>query len=367
MDDTKIEFLINNFRNKSIDNQIIKKIVDNYDKYPLYIIKYITVYYPTDISNITIHNIIYNDQSDELMDCIISSYCVKLCDITLMTDFVCKNECMCYSRICWKLLYVGFIDALTKEPTFFLSSNVYSSLVNLISKTDVQDEKIFHFIKTVAQNPQYWNKIIKFIGDTELFSSNYGDIIFAIRDLILTNDKMNKEKQNKQINNFRDRYLLGSLLRKYNEKQKNVTNIVDNIYLTDINGAKNISILKDKKIQYIITLTKKQIFHVDDIMYLQIPIDDIGSVNFVEMTIDTIDQVVDYLNQHKIILVHCYRGLSRSVCFVILLLIKLGWSFQNAYDLVSKKKEYIDPNPEFIKQIVEFEKKQIMNNTVTQQ
>ena len=58
------------------------------------------------------------------------------------------------------------------------------------------------------------------------------------------------------------------------------------------------------------------------------------------------------ISENKNILVHCYRGISRSVCFVILVLMHQGSTFKQAYKIISDKKHNIDPNPEFIRQIL---------------
>ena len=132
--------------------------------------------------------------------------------------------------------------------------------------------------------------------------------------------------------------MLASVLRRYNEMQKNMSNIIDNLYISDIEGVKNISILRDKKISHVVSLTKKSIFQVSNIRYTQIMIDDVDSVDFVNETLVVVDEVIEYIKNKINVLVHCYKGLSRSVSFVILLLVRQGYSFRDAYELVQKKK-----------------------------
>lgn len=356
IDNSKLSDLINNFRRGEVDDHTIKIIINNYREYPQYIIKYITIHYPAECADAVVKYIITSSERQcELIDCILSAYSVKMCDISFMKNFVCVDNCACYSRECWRYIYDAFIELLITNPNYFiLSFNVYNSFTNLISKTDVVDEKLFLFVSDLAKFPKNWKYIIKFIKDTELYSTEYGDIIFMMRDLILENDKLDEKKQNKLISEFQSRAMLGNILHRYNEMQKNMSRITNNIYVSDIEGVKNVSIMKEKNIQYVITITKKSVFRISGIEYTQIMIDDVGTINFIDETLTIADKVVEYVQNNKIVLVHCYKGLSRSVCFVILVLIRTGLSFEDAYNLVSDGRVKIDPNPEFIHQIEKF-------------
>jgi hypothetical protein len=348
--------LINIFRNGTSDNKLIKSIIDNYQKYPLYIIKYVTIYFPVQIAEHIVNYIVMtNERKCELIDCVLQAHDVKLCEISLLKDFVCKNECGCYSRKYWRYMYINFLNVLKKNPAHFLFSyKMYDCFTTLVSRTDVIDISLHRFIESLSLNPKNWKIIIQFIRDVGLYSSEYGDIIFSMRDLILENDKLDKNNKNTHISEFQNRAMLGTVLRRYNDMQKNMSKITDNIFITDINGAGNVSILKDKNIQYVITLTKRSIFKISGISYTQIMIDDLATVNFISTTISTVEQVIEYIKNNKIVLVHCYKGMSRSVSFVILTLVKQGLSFQDAYDLVKKQRTIIDPNPEFLRQINDF-------------
>jgi hypothetical protein len=360
MDKNKLMELINIIKKETIDDINIINIINEYRSYPQYIIKYITVKYPKNTADHAIKYILNtSERRCELIDCILSSYSIKLCEIQNMKDIVsndiCKNECKCDSRECWSYIYLIFMDILTDNPELFLQSyNLSYSLTSLISKTDVIDEKLFMFVSTLAKNPKNWKNIISFIKEAELYSSDYGDIIIMMRDIILENDKLEDNKKNKLINNFQARAMLGSVIHKYNELQKNISKITDNIYLSNIEGTKNVAIIKDKNINYIVTITKRPVFKIRGIGYTQIMIDDIGSVNFIEATLDTVDMVIKYIKNNYVVLVHCYKGLSRSVCFVILLLIRIGIPFNEAYTMIQNARIYIEPNPEFIKQIEAF-------------
>lgn len=361
IDNSKLSELINSFRRGDVDKHKIKSIINDYREYPQYIIKYITVHYPDYCADAVVKYIATTEERRcELIDCILSAYSIKVCDISSLKDFVCVDSCTCYSRECWGCIYDAFINLLTHIPNYFiLSFNVNNSFTTLISKTDVVDEKLTVFVSELAKFPKNWKHVIKFIKDAELYSTDYGDIIFMMRDLILENDKLDKTVQNKMISEFQNRAMLGSVLHRYNDMQKNMSKITDNIYVSDVEGAKNVAILKDKNVQYVITITKKSIFRISGIEYTQIMIDDVGTVNFIDETIDVVDKVVEHIQNDKIVLVHCYKGLSRSVCFVILVLIRIGLSYEDAYNAVLKGRGIIDPNPDFIRQIEQFVSREI--------
>jgi protein-tyrosine phosphatase len=354
IDKIKLSELIDRFKS-GIDKNDIKSIITDYHEYPQYIIKYITIQYPEFCAEEIIRYIaVTSERRCELIDCILAVYSVRLCDVSTLRDLVCvdKDNCVCYSRKCWRHLYNGFIDLFSSKPEYFISSfNIHNSFTILITKTDVVDEKLYAVLNKLVESPQKWIFVIKFIMNAELYSTQCGDIIFMIRDHILKNDKLNEKKQNKSINDFQGRRMLMNVLCKYNEHQKNMSRITDNIYISDIEGVKNVSIMKDKKIQHVITITKKTVFRIRGIEYTHIMIDDLGTVNFIDETITTVDKVVNWIQNNKIVLVHCYKGLSRSVCFVILVLIRSGLSFEEAYTMVLNGRGKIDPNPEFIRQI----------------
>ena len=348
--------LLEIFKSRTVEVYHIKLIIEQYHNYPQYIIKYITMYYPKECAEEIIKYIITtNEKKCELIEYILASYSIKVCDISFMRDISCTNGCICDNRDCWKYIYNNFITLISSDLNYFLSNyNIKLSFTSLISKTDVQDEKLFILIGELVKSPKNWKTVIKFINDCELYGTDYGDIIFMMRDMFLTNDKLEEKKKNKLLSDNQCRLMLGISLHKYNDMQQNMSKITDNIYITDINGVKNVSIIKDSNIRYIISLTKTSIFKIDNIEYTQILIDDIGSVNFIDETLETADKVKKYIDLNNNILVHCYKGLSRSVCFVILVLIRSGMTYNDAYNLVLSGRIIIDPNPEFIKQIENF-------------
>ena len=64
------------------------------------------------------------------------------------------------------------------------------------------DDRLYVFIHALSKDPSNWKTIIKLIKDVELYSSDYGDIIFMMRDTILENDKLSEKNKNYIISEF---------------------------------------------------------------------------------------------------------------------------------------------------------------------
>jgi protein-tyrosine phosphatase len=198
----------------------------------------------------------------------------------------------------------------------------------------------------MINNPIYWSKIIRFINKTHLYGSVYGDIIFNIRDIIVS--------KTTGTSIFNDRLFLIYTIKKYNTNQKNMTRINKYIYITDIEGANNISLIRNKNINCIVSMTNKHIIKLSGIKYYNMAIEDNGSNDFINISKYIIDDILSDIRNKNIILVHCFQGMSRSVSLVLLILIKSGMSFYSAWMLIKEKRELADPHPGFIKQIKEY-------------
>ena len=68
----------------------------------------------------------------------------------------------------------------------------------------------------------------------------------------------------------------------------------------------------------------------------------------------------------KNVLVHCVGGVSRSSTIVIAyLMLKHGYSLNDAYDFVKAKKSNISPNFNFMQQLLDFERTRLNSKTPT--
>lgn len=375
IDSNELSALIVRFKDNNVDKGLISKIINNYSEYPQYIIKYLTVYYPELVAKYIIKYIVSTkEKNTNILTSILKTYDIKLCSdfftsddlatkrksVSVFKSFACPgvvnenaNSCMCSSKVYWDKIYKGMIELLTIKKHHILNNNVIESLISLLNMTGVLDDKLYVIVKDLSIDPKYWHMIIRLITKSELYGKDYGDIIYSIRDILTKHDN----KKNDTITAFASKYkgLLITALNNYNNIQMNVTKIINGLYIGDINVSKNVSILRDKKIRHIVTLTKKDIFRISNINYTQILIDDVDSENFITHTIGTFDDVINTLKKNRNVLVHCYKGLSRSVCYVILLLIRMGYTYDQAYKKVKdKRKKLFDPNPGFIEQIKDY-------------
>lgn len=421
--ESNYDFRANNNNFKYIDSHDIKEIIQEYKSYPLYLIKYIFTIYPKTSSREALDHIVKSrERRSDLMECILTAYSVKLCEIPDIS-FDCRlvracqaiseskaqsrqrgrnrdpdlygddednsllrggnkreedettrelidaiedintkpkhsAKCNCMDRRHWSYLYDYFMDLIDRDHRFmFESYNINYSITNLVAQTDVADSRLANILKKSIDIPERWRGLLIFIKKTGLVSSAYGDMIFSIRDAIIVNDRKERSKSDPRINKFNDRVLLSTLLKRYNQYHRNMSLIADNMYITDINGARNTDLLRDKNIDCVVSLTKRSIFKASNVRYFHIQIDDIESADFLSMTLDVADKVIELISQDQIILVHCYKGVSRSVSFVILVLVKQGMNYADALELVKKKRPSANPNPAFRKQLEDYSRR----------
>ncbi len=350
--------IVARFEHEDVNMELLKNIVDNYETIPRYIFKYISVYYAKLTSFcILAHIVNCTEKKCDLITRILDAHDIVLDNESIIKHIVYKDDTKCIrkSRKYWYYLYTYMIEYIYLDPKAFFKLHVNRSLSTLLIRTDVYDDKISDLLDKLSADPYNWAHILKFIKNAELYGEKCGDIIFKIRDNILQNDKMNQKDQ--KISDFKNRTLLGYILQSYNQIHKNISKITNNVYISDITIPKNVPIIKDKKINCIVSLTKKEIFKLTDIEYIHIAIDDIGSIDFIDATLESSKIIVKYINQNKNILVHCFKGLSRSVCFVILVLINNGMTFDEAYEHIKNRKTIIDPNPDFLDQLTKYHKK----------
>jgi atypical dual specificity phosphatase len=267
-------------------------------------------------------------------------------------------SCNCMDRRHWYCLYDFFMELVEGDDRFmFESYNVNNSITNLVAQTDVANDRLSKTLRRSIERPERWRSLLIFIKKTGLVSSAYGDTIFSIRDAVILNTRAEESEKNQQISAFRELVLLTTLLKQYNQYHKNMSKITDNVYITDINGARNTDLVRDKNIDCVVSLTKRTIFMATNVRYFHIKIDDVESVDFLSLTLDAADKVIELIQKDQVILVHCYKGVSRSVSFVILVLVKQGMTYHDALDFVKSKRPAANPNPAFRKQLEDYSRK----------
>ena len=129
--------------------------------------------------------------------------------------------------------------------------------------------------------------------------------------------------------------------------------IPEKLYLGNNESAKNLEILEKHQITAILIcgyfLSE---FFPDKFIYKTLEFED----NKYEIIIYSLIKGIEFIEKNKTILVHCREGICRSSTIVIAyIMYKEKKSFTEAENFVSSKKNNINPNENFVKQLKEFE------------
>ena len=135
----------------------------------------------------------------------------------------------------------------------------------------------------------------------------------------------------------------------------------DKLFLGNMTHAVTKQILLNLKITHIINMTPQftaQKFDVDkdlNIKYLQCPIYDNETVvinTYFEKAINFINNALNEKDKDNKVLVHCQAGVSRSSTIIIAYLMKMqNMKFEDAYKYTLARREIIEPNNGFVKQL----------------
>ena len=142
-----------------------------------------------------------------------------------------------------------------------------------------------------------------------------------------------------------------------NNEYDTISQITDNIYLSNIIGAHyiihdNSNILN---ISCVINCTKTipNYFEKNNITYMRVPVDDTTMQNIEQYFDSTYNFIEKCISENKKILIHCYAGVSRSATILIAYLIRKNkWSLDNTIAFVKSKRSIIHPNQDFYKALV---------------
>ncbi len=137
--------------------------------------------------------------------------------------------------------------------------------------------------------------------------------------------------------------------------------IVDGIWLGNIDSAEDIQFLKSKGIKKILTVMNQvgpNYKDEDGFIHKKIEIIDYDTQNIIQY----IGECLKFIKGDDKILVHCMAGASRSASIIIAYIM---WTkkmkYDEAYKFVKDKRFMVYPNPGFIKQLKIFEEELIKN------
>jgi len=132
--------------------------------------------------------------------------------------------------------------------------------------------------------------------------------------------------------------------------------IIDKLWLGSKQDAANKNVLIDMDISHVLTIdTEVTPPFPNEYKYLIIEIVDRPDENLKQHFTKAIEFIEEGRSQ-KGVLVHCGAGLSRSPSVVAAFLMKtFQVKYQEAIDLISRARPYVDPNEGFVQQLLEFE------------
>jgi len=138
-----------------------------------------------------------------------------------------------------------------------------------------------------------------------------------------------------------------------------ISEILPGLYLGNARDAQDRNLLKQNDIKSIINIsTHIPCYYNDDYSfdYLQLNCQDSSQENLLQYFDKTFEYIQKKLSFKENILVHCQGGISRSPSFVIGYLMKHhSKSFNEAYLFVKERRKIINPNINFLAQLMRYE------------
>lgn len=134
-----------------------------------------------------------------------------------------------------------------------------------------------------------------------------------------------------------------------------MNNIIDNIYIGNIESGTNHELLKKHNIIAIVNLSNSKNNYPKDIQIMNIMIDDAYNIDITSYLEDAYNFIEKY-NKDGNVLVHCRAGISRSSSVVIhYIMKKYNKSYQEALSFVKEKRSIVQPNDGFMRQLVKYQ------------
>lgn len=140
--------------------------------------------------------------------------------------------------------------------------------------------------------------------------------------------------------------------------------IKNKLYLGNLFDANNAQFIKEKDITCIICVAEglKINNNNPNVKIYKYELQDDYQCN-ISLYLQEIGKII---NSEKIVLVNCLAGVSRSSTFVIAYLIKyFNINLKKAFLYVRNRRNQICPNKNFMEHLLEYEKKNIGNNSLT--
>lgn len=141
------------------------------------------------------------------------------------------------------------------------------------------------------------------------------------------------------------------------QQSADVSEIAEGIFLGSAAAAEDRRLLESYRVSHVLICHPKlPEAHPGRFKYARMPVDDRPCSNLLELLPDALDFLEAARRKGHRTLVHCLRGISRSACCVIaLLMFERGFSFEEAWQVCEKQRPIIYPNIGFQQQLRYFE------------
>ena len=137
--------------------------------------------------------------------------------------------------------------------------------------------------------------------------------------------------------------------------------IIDNIYLGNIDAARNITYLKEYNITTVVNCAEEFSSEYEDIKFIELKLNDDPDPES-ENIFPRIEIGYKFIKSHSKnnVLVHCALGVSRSATMVVFYLMKeKGWDYDTCYQYIIERRPTIAPNEGYIYQLKQYYDKYI--------
>ena len=248
---------------------------------------------------------------------------------------------------------VNFPSSKKLNTNLNLQEAIQEDKESIVSDLDEDDEPYLNINeinnKNVFHNPINLNLNLNQVENKEQNNNNtlYNNQIPKY-DRIKMNLKEELSLDNNQIKRDED----------YNEILK------DFLYISGYKTASTASDLENLKITNIINCSGDlcENLSFSGINYLTLNIRDNVSENIECLFFKCIDYINEAKEKNGRVLIHCYKGVSRSVSILISYLIYLNkWTYDEAFDFVQSKRSIANPNIGFYLQLKLFHKRITLN------
>lgn len=190
-------------------------------------------------------------------------------------------------------------------------------------------------------------------------------MMFRMKDIIMTIDLDNAsclEIRNQLETEFHvnltpyKRFIDEQIVKVFGQSSEPPDKIFDYLYLGNEWNASNLTELKKTGITHVLNVTMEIAnFFSHEFVYKTIRIKDEEVSHLQQFWDDTYNFIKDAKRDNKKVFVHCRMGVSRSASCVIAYIMKeYSMNIKVAQDYVKKIRPCVNPNPGFLKQLVEY-------------